>query len=374
MPQGLTEMAGIYVHIPFCHSKCAYCDFYSMPLRNEADFVEALMNEYASRKKELAQEISTIYLGGGTPSCLSRSQLTRIFNLLPVDKAEEITIEINPEDATDDFVKWLHHDTLVNRVSMGVQSLNDTELKTIGRRHSAIEAINAAKRLLESGFNLSLDLIYGLPGQNTTSWEKSLDGVLALNPHHLSCYLLSYEPGTRLTAMKQTGKITEISDTEALEMYELLCDKAYSSGYQHYEISNFSKLGFHSRHNSSYWNLTPYLGLGPGAHSFDGKIRRYNPGNLKQYIENKGIGITVAEDENDSERFNDFVITSLRTEKGMSLELCSAMFGSLRRNKVERISERFIKEGIMWHNSNYLGINTHYWLTSDAIMLEFIEI
>ncbi len=367
-------MAGIYVHIPFCHSKCAYCDFYSMPLRNETDFVEALMNEYASRKKELAQEISTIYLGGGTPSCLSRSQLTRIFNLLPVDKAEEITIEINPEDATEDFVKWLHHDTPVNRVSMGVQSLNDTELKTIGRRHSAIEAINAAKRLLESGFNLSLDLIYGLPGQNTTNWEKSLDGVLALSPHHLSCYLLSYEPGTRLTTMKQTGKITEISDTEAQEMYELLCDKAYSSGYQHYEISNFSKPGFHSRHNSSYWNLTPYLGLGPGAHSFDGKIRRFNPGNLKQYIENKGIGITVAEDENDSERFNDFVITSLRTEKGMSLELCSAMFGSLRRNKVETISERFIKEGIMWHYSNYLGINTHYWLTSDAIMLEFIEI
>ncbi|MDE6263565.1 MAG: radical SAM protein, partial [Paramuribaculum sp.] len=171
-------MAGIYVHIPFCHSKCAYCDFYSMPLRNEADFVDSLTNEYSSRKKELTEDVSTIYLGGGTPSCLSRKQLTRIFELLPVDNTEEITIEINPEDATEDFIQWLHKSTPVNRISMGVQSLNDNELKTIGRRHSAIEAVEAANRLLDCGFNLSLDLIYGLPGQDTVSWKKSLEGIL----------------------------------------------------------------------------------------------------------------------------------------------------------------------------------------------------
>lgn len=367
-------MSGIYVHIPFCHSKCAYCDFYSMPLRNEADFVDALINEYFSREKELIKDITTIYLGGGTPSCLSRSQLARIFNLLPVDNAEEITIEINPEDATEDFIQWLCTDTPVNRVSMGVQSLNDNELNRIGRRHSAIEAIEASHRLLDRGFNLSLDLIYGLPGQDTASWENSLEGILKINPHHLSCYLLSYEPGTKLTAMKQAGKITEISDSGAQAMFEILCDKTACAGYEHYEISNFSKPGFHSRHNSSYWNLTPYLGLGPGAHSFDGKIRRYNPGNLKLYIENKGIGITVTEDENDSERFNDFVITSLRTAKGMSLEICAEMFGYSRRHRVEKIAEKYAKKDIMWRKNSNIGINSRYWLTSDAIMTDFIEI
>lgn len=367
-------MAGIYVHIPFCHSKCAYCDFYSMPLRNEADFVESLINEYSSRKKELTEDVSTIYLGGGTPSCLSRKQLIRIFDLLPVDNAEEITIEINPEDATEDFIQWLHKSTPVNRVSMGVQSLNDNELKTIGRRHTAIEAVEAANRLLDCGFNLSLDLIYGLPGQDTASWEKSLEGILSINPHHLSCYLLSYEPGTRLTAMKQAGKITEISDSGAQEIYEILCDRTSFAGYGHYEISNFSKPGFHSRHNSSYWNLTPYLGLGPGAHSFDGKIRRYNPGNLKGYLESKGVGITMVEQENDSERFNNFVITSLRTSKGMDLNLCSTIFGNLRRCNVEKISEKFIREGVMWHKGGLLGINSRNWLIADAIMVEFIEV
>ncbi|MDE6048637.1 MAG: radical SAM family heme chaperone HemW [Paramuribaculum sp.] len=367
-------MAGIYIHIPFCHSKCAYCDFYSMPLRNERDFISSLENEYYSRKSEITQPIRTIYLGGGTPSCLTQDSLVRIFNFLAVEDAEEITIEINPEDATDNFICWLKKHTPVNRVSMGVQSMNDRELTIIGRRHSATQAIEAATALLNNGFNLSLDLIYGLPEQTIDSWESSLEAILELNPHHLSCYLLSFEPGTRLTAMKQTGKVSEVSDVVAKEMYNLLCEKAQLYGYEHYEISNFAREGFHSRHNSSYWNMTPYLGLGPGAHSFDGAIRRYNPGNLKDYISCRGIGFTVTEPENLIEQYNDFIITSLRTKHGLDLNLCEELYGQEFRVFIEETAHKYLSEGIMWKNSNHVGIVANHWLTSDSIMLDFIKI
>ncbi|MDE6651507.1 MAG: radical SAM family heme chaperone HemW [Paramuribaculum sp.] len=366
-------MAGIYIHIPFCHSKCAYCDFYSLPLRNENDFVESLENEYKSRIDELEGTINTIYLGGGTPSCLSKNSLERIFRMLPTG-ANEVTIEVNPEDVTSDFIKWMKNNTTVNRVSMGVQSLNDAELKVIGRRHTSSEAISAADLLLSNNYNISLDLIYGLPLQTIRSWTESLDRIIKLYPQHLSCYLLSYEPGTRLTALKQMGKITEISDETATAMYEILCERTYSAGYEHYEISNFAIPGYQSQHNSSYWNMTPYLGLGPGAHSYSGKLRSYNPGNLSGYIEKKGLGINITEEENDLERFNDFIITSLRTANGLNLEKCEDLFGPDYRASVENAAKKFIYKDIIWQNGVYIGINQRHWLSSDSIMLDFIKI
>ena len=345
-----------------------------MPLRDERDLISCLENEYNARKWEITQPIRTIYLGGGTPSCLTPNSLSRIFNTLPVEDAEEITIEINPEDATDEFICWLKKHTPVNRVSMGVQSLNDRELSIIGRRHSATQAVTAAASLLDNGFNLSLDLMYGLPEQTIDSWESSLEAILELNPHHLSCYLLSFEPGTRLTALKQMGKVNEISDTVATEMYNLLCEKTQQYGYEHYEISNFAKDGFHSRHNSAYWNMTPYLGLGPGAHSFDGTTRRYNPGNLKDYISCRGKGFTVTETENLIERYNDLIITTLRTKHGLDLNLCEELYGKEFRIFVEETAHKYLSEGIMWKNSNHLGITAAHWLTSDSIMIDFIKV
>ena len=366
-------MAGIYIHIPFCHSKCAYCDFYSLPLKWENEFIDSLENEYRHRISELKETVNTIYLGGGTPSCLSKKSLERIFKLLP-SGAQETTIEVNPEDVTDDFINWMKNYTPVNRVSMGVQSLNNDELKFIGRRHTADEALSAAYSLLDYNYNLSLDLIYGLPLQSMQSWDDSLDKIIKLHPQHLSCYLLSYEPGTRLTAMKQSGKIQEISDEMATKMYQLLCERTQNAGYKHYEISNFAISGFHSRHNSSYWDMTPYLGLGPGAHSHDGINRSYNPGNISYYLRNKGIGVNIIEEEDEQERFNDFVITSLRTSNGLNLELCEILFGLKSRLFVEKIARNLIANSIMWREKNHIGINESYWLTSDSVMLDFIKV
>lgn len=367
-------MSGIYIHIPFCHAKCAYCDFYSLPKRQEMEFIEALKNEYGCRKEEISAPVKTVYLGGGTPSCLKRESLHQIFNMVPTSEAEEITIEINPEDAKEDFILWLKNSTPVNRISMGVQSLDNWELEFIGRRHSAEDAVRAVGLIKSVGFNLSVDLIYGLPYQDTDSWKKSLTGILALKPDHLSCYLLSYEPGTRLTAMKSVGKVVEADEELATEMYDVLCAEAAGAGYLHYEISNFALPGFHSRHNSSYWNLTPYLGLGPGAHSFDGRIRRFNPGNLKEYIGHRGIGVALVDEERESERFNDFVITSLRTAAGLDMDLCEKLFGRSYRLIIEKEAARHIAVKDMWRRGNIVGINPRCWLKSDAIMVDFIQV
>lgn len=369
-------MAGIYVHIPFCHSKCAYCDFFSTPFaeRFAGKYVSALENEYHSRRCELAGPVTTIYIGGGTPSSIDRSLLERLFAFLPADGIDEYTIEVNPEDVSEDFALWLKNDTPVSRVSMGVQSLDDSVLRTIGRRHTAAATIDAYKALKSAGIDISLDLIYGLPGQDMRSWRSSLERVLELKPEHLSCYLLSYEPGTRLTAMKQAGRISEATETEVMAMYDVLTQKTSGVGYEHYEISNFALPGHRALHNSSYWNLTPYLGLGTGAHSFDGQIRRFNPNDIKKYIECSGTGFAVAEEENLSERYNDYIITALRTNSGLDMKLIEKLFGLSRAEESARKTAAFVKADKMWRNGDRAGIVERHWLTSDAIMLEFIEV
>lgn len=369
-------MAGIYVHIPFCHAKCAYCDFFSTPFAEKfaEEYVSAIEAEYLYRRNELSDPVTTIYIGGGTPSCIDRRLLDRLFAFLPSGGIEEYTIEVNPEDVSDDFALWLKNDTPVSRVSMGVQSLDDNVLRTIGRRHTASEAIAAYQALKSAGLDVSLDLIYGLPGQDMDSWRSSLEKVLDLKPEHLSCYLLSYERGTRLTAMKQAGKIAEASEAEVMAMYDVLTQKTSAAGYGHYEISNFALPGHRARHNSSYWNLTPYLGLGTGAHSFDGKIRRFNPNDIKKYLGCGGIGFAVAEEENLSERYNDYIITALRTDAGVDLKLIETLFGGSLAAQTERKTAGFVESGKMWRNGDRAGIVERHWLTSDAIMLEFIEV
>lgn len=319
-------MAGLYIHIPFCTTKCAYCDFYSGPLRLfDADaYADALMRELDARRSEVG-EFATVYIGGGTPGTMPAHLHARFLMLAPGER----TVELNPENVTPQYA-----DALLcagaNRVSMGVQSLVDSELRAVGRRHSAAEAVSAFKILRAAGFdNISLDLIYGLPGQSTESWQRSLTGLLELAPEHLSAYLLSYEPGTLLYARLQKGDIEEASDEVVCEMYETLCVEARAAGYEHYEISNFARPGFHARHNSSYWDMTPYLGLGPGAHSFDGVLRRFNPPDYKGYMSAPERFFKI-EAENADERFNDRVMTALRTARGVDpavftpLELCRA--------------------------------------------------
>ena len=375
-------MSGLYIHVPYCHAKCAYCDFYSTPSdAGKEEFVNALLHEFQARRDEIPDPVDTLYIGGGTPSSLTTRLLDRIISALPTDELTEFTIEVNPEDITENFTHWLRG-TPITRVSMGVQSFDDVTLQAIGRRHTAAQAAEAIRRLQDTGLSISLDLIYGLPGQTIEKWEESVVNILQFKPEHLSAYLLSYEPGTRLTAMLNAGKIQQVPTDTLVDMYHLLCRLTSSAGYDHYEISNFARPGHQARHNSSYWNLTPYLGLGPGAHSYDGaRTRSYNPHDLRAYLSASGIGVTVRETESTDEAYNDFCMVSLRTKRGLDVALVHDLFGERIAEYTERIATSLAARQLLEFRQsaartgycNYRIPETE-WLTADATITHFIRV
>lgn len=364
-------MAGVYVHVPFCHSKCAYCDFYSIAnTKRLSDYAEALAREWCARRCELGgEDIRTIYFGGGTPSLLPAETLMAISSLLPREHVREFTIEVNPEDVNPTAVaRWM--ECGVNRVSMGVQSLVDDELRAVGRRHSASDAVAAVNCLRSGGIsNISCDLIYGLPGQTISSWDYSVSRLLDLGIDHLSAYNLSFEPGTRLYLQLQRGLVKEADEETVEEMYRLLCRRASSSGMAHYEISNFAMPGRESAHNSSYWTGVPYLGLGPGAHSLssDG-VRRYVPSDLKAYLSEPETA-AIIDEESAIDRINDRILIGLRTAAGLPLEVVAAY-----RDEILTKAEQFIRRGLLVRDEESLFIPEEHWLVSDSIIRElFVE-
>lgn len=366
-------MAGLYVHIPYCHAKCWYCDFFSRPDSTSADaYITALANEWSNRKSEITEPFKTLYLGGGTPSILPISQLTRLITLLHTPELEEITVEVNPEDVTLDLANALVS-CGVNRVSMGVQSLVDKELQNVGRRHSARQAITAYETLRNGGIeNISLDLIFGLPYQTADTLLRSLTTLKGLGPEHISAYALSIEQGTRLWAQLATGKIKEPSQELYADMYALICSELSSAGYQHYEISNFCRRGFESIHNSSYWNNTPYLGLGPAAHSFDGQTRRVNPADIKSYISHHGL-VCEEQPETSTEQYNDYVMLQLRTSHGIDLKEHALMFGDESANALQHTAAPYLATGQMLYTpQGGLRISEAAWIVSDGIMADFM--
>lgn len=365
-------MAGIYVHVPFCHSKCAYCDFYS--IANHAlmqGYAGSVEQEWYARRDELgAHPIRTIYFGGGTPSLLPVADLSRIAALFPKEAIEEMTIEVNPEDVcTASADGW--RTAGINRVSIGVQSLDDKELRAVGRRHSVNEALRAIETIQACGIsNISADLIYGLPGQDEASFRLSLEKTVASGVTHISAYCLSYEPGTRLYRMLQQGRVEEASDDLITDIYASLCSTLYSAGYEHYEISNFAKPGMRSKHNSAYWDGTPYLGLGPGAHSLDiNGVRRYVPCDIKAYIDTPEAAALVDE-ENEAGQANDMIMTGLRTSAGLNLSCLPAS----QRECVLASAERWMSSGVVVRDGQRLTIPEEHWLLSDAVIRDlFIE-
>ena len=262
-------MAGIYIHIPFCKSRCKYCDFFSTTqLSRRTDYVEALLCECADRRHELKEEVRTIYIGGGTPSVLEVDSLQLIIDSLGIDsEQQEITLEVNPGDVTaEKAAAWRAMG--INRLSMVVQSFNDTLLQLIGRRHTAQQAREAIATVQSSGFdNISIDLIYALPSQSMEQWQNDVAQTLRLGVQHISSYGLIYEDGTALTTLLQHGVIEAVDEDTEMQMYDYLVEQLTANGYMHYEVSNFAFPGHQSKHNSSYWNDTPYIGLGAGAHS-----------------------------------------------------------------------------------------------------------
>ncbi len=319
-------MAGLYIHVPLCVSRCIYCDFYSSTDRSVAHrLVDGLCEEMRIRQSYLGGEtVRTLYLGGGTPSVLPVPELERLFQTaasLFKLQLEEVTVECNPDDVTPEYAAALAA-LPVNRVSMGVQSFNDADLKLINRRHSARQAYDAVDNLRSVGIsNISVDLIYGLPGQTVEGWQQNLDAACSLRVPHLSAYSLTYEEGTVLHRMMEQGKVKPVSEDLSLRFYQKLCASLKEAGYEHYEISNFSFPGMAAKHNSSYWDGTPYLGIGPSAHSFNGKSRQWNVADTGRYLAAVAQGTVDCEVEclTPAEAFNDRILTSLRTARGLDL-------------------------------------------------------
>jgi oxygen-independent coproporphyrinogen-3 oxidase len=290
-------------------------------------YIDALKREMHLRRAEIDNSrVPTLYIGGGTPSHLPTSLLQEMFQAIHENftlmEDAEVTIEANPDDVSPEWLAALRN-TPVNRISMGVQTFSDSLLRFLNRRHSSSQAIEAVKLCQDAGYsNISLDLIYGLPGQTFQDWKNDVQQLLALGVPHLSAYALSFEEGTVLGRMLQDGSVDEASDELSWQMYEYLMDETKDAGMEHYEISNFAKPGMHSRHNSSYWNGSPYLGLGPGAHSYDGdSIRRSNNTSLKDYIQATADVPHQDEVLTPQEQYNELVMTRLRTSQGLDLGL-----------------------------------------------------
>ncbi len=367
----------IYVHIPFCASKCAYCDFYSRPVRSGSeaeDYVSTVIREWSMRRDEVPGPITTIYIGGGTPSLLPQRQLDRLLAQFPDRDLIEVTLEANPEQITPDFISWIENSP-VNRLSVGIQSFDDSQLKFVGRRHTSSDALRAIELIENSSINnYSLDLIYGLPGQDIDSWKQSLGTLLAYNPPHFSAYMLSYEPRTRLDAMRIAGKIKPSDDDMLSEMYTLLCDEAAKNGYKHYEISNFALPGMKAVHNTNYWLNKPYVGLGAAAYSFDGKIRRYNPSDLRRYMAMTDTPVYETEYEDSVARHNNLLLTSLRISEGLDLTLYEKEFGTEALCRLLNLSSNYIRRNMMQlEPGHFLKITETGWLMTDTILVDLFE-
>ena len=367
----------IYVHVPFCKSRCIYCDFYSTTANRDWQrrYVEALIRETWNRQEEIKKaQADTIYIGGGSPSVLPMNALKQIFATLNdvcggLDTLAECTIEANPDDVTEEWVQALR-DTPVDRVSMGAQSMDNEMLCTLGRRHTAEQVYKAVERLRREGYeNISLDLMYGLPGQTIEGWERDVHDLLAVGVPHISAYALQVEEGTALCKRLREGSVASLpDDDDTAQMYELLLDKADAAGYIHYEISNFARSGYEAKHNSGYWNGKPYVGLGPGAHSYDGhRVRRSNSSNLAAYCSDE----TVPHEKEvltDEELYNETVLTRLRTRDGLDV----TTLDDEQRKYTMKIAQKHIKRGMMTCEGSILRLKREGIFVSNDIISDFM--
>jgi oxygen-independent coproporphyrinogen-3 oxidase len=373
-------MAGIYIHIPLCKKLCFYCDFYHViSTGDNSALVDAIVREASLRKDYLGSEaVSTIYLGGGTPSVLSVEELGTILDQLRkiynVEDKCEITVELNPDDVTPAYLDGLRK-LNINRISMGIQSWRDADLKMLNRRHDSAQAERALKESLDAGFeNISIDLIYGIPGMGLEEWGSVLDFSLSFSIKHLSAYHLTFEAGTVFGKMLEKGLISEIDEEESIALFNLLIEKAEAAGFVHYEISNFGKPGYFSIHNSNYWKQINYMGLGPSAHSFNGYSRQWNVRDLKGYVKSvvSGKPFYEREDLDLKARFNEYVMTSLRTMWGIDLDYIENTFDKEGYDYVVNLAGKFKDYGLIKQEKKNLVLTNQGKLISDNIISEFM--
>ncbi|MCX6332897.1 MAG: radical SAM family heme chaperone HemW [Bacteroidia bacterium] len=373
-------MAGIYIHIPFCKKMCHYCDFYHVISSDDhSDFIRTLLYEGELRKSYTGSEpISTVYFGGGTPSVLPASEtgiildhLRKTFN---VEAGSEITLELNPDDVSAGYLAELKN-MGINRISLGVQSWDDSDLKLLNRRHTGAQALTATEQAFKAGFeNVTIDLIYGIPGMDTSRWATNLDMAISTGITHLSAYHLTIEPGTVFSKMKEKGIFQETDEEESTSQFNTLIEKMESAGFIHYEISNFGKSGYFSIHNTNYWKQVPYLGLGPSAHSFNGYSRQWNVRDLKKYVKyvNSGKEFFEREELDMKTRFNEYIMTSLRTMWGIDLEYVERTFEKEGYDYVMNLAGKFMGYGMMRQEKNTLVLSNQGKMISDNIITEFM--
>ena len=347
-------MAGIYIHIPFCKQKCHYCNFYTVISQKYRDgFISAILKELEQRKNYLNDKhINTVYFGGGTPSMLSVSEIGLIIDkidmLFMLNKDAEITLEANPDDLDQNKIRELKNETRINRLSIGVQSFNDDDLQYLNRVHTGTQALKSIEIALYEGFhNMTIDLIYGIPTLTDQQWLNNLDTFFRFDLPHLSSYALTVEPKTVLNTLIEKRKMQAISEDQTVRHFEILLEQIEKQQYTHYEISNFAKEGYYSKHNSIYWLGGHYLGIGPSAHSFNGVSRQWNVANMKQYVEFEKTGTTVLEKEvlSKEQQFNEYVMTSIRTSWGCDTEHIQNVFGDAFISNLTSLISRFIDDG-----------------------------
>jgi len=373
-------MSGIYIHVPFCKQRCYYCDFFtSTQIKQKPELVLALIQEIKLRKDWLAGEnVKTIYFGGGTPSLLSADEINRILTVIfqnfEVIQNPEITLEANPDDLSLEYITELKN-TRINRLSIGIQSFNDSDLVLMNRRHTAQQAIDSVKNAQNCGFNnISTDLIYGLPGSNTNTWKSNLEQMAQLKIQHLSAYHLTYEKGTVFEDRRKKQKLFPVSEEESISQFNQLIDWAARHSFEHYEISNFATEGFYSKHNTNYWKQKKYLGIGPAAHSYNINTRAWNPSNINEYI--NAIKNLKPEFETETltliDKHNEFLITSLRTQWGINLIAFENQFGKEWKKLLLQNAKSFIENQKLSITNDCLVLTKNGIFVSDAILTELI--
>ena len=370
-------MSGIYIHIPYCKKACHYCDFHlSTSIKTNNEMIDCIVKEMDIRKSEFSKKIDSVYIGGGTPSVMTNLELETIFNGLEkkisISDIKEITIEINPEDLINEKLEF-YNEIGINRLSIGIQSMNNNILKWMNRSHNKNQIINGLNTVKEIGYeNISLDFIYGTPKNLTRDIKDELLEILKFNPTHLSCYHLTIEDGTYFGHLEKKRKIKRIEDDVSQKEFQWISEKLKSKNYQHYEISNFALQGKQSFHNSNYWNQSSYIGLGPGAHSFRNSTRRWNISNNRLYIKNIKAGVPYFEQEvlSPYDLVNEKIMLGLRTLNGLDKNYIFSIVPQSIKDEIDSKLNTFLKDGILISTNNIISMNPEKWLLSEYVSRE----
>jgi oxygen-independent coproporphyrinogen-3 oxidase len=367
-------MAAVYFHYPFCRQACHYCNFhFSTQLNHQDDILEAFEGEILLRKNEIPTALESVYFGGGSPSLLNPESIERLLHFIekftPINNEMEVTVEVNPDDVSELYLKQLRS-IGVNRISMGLQSFSDLELRMMNRVHDAGQGIRAREWTAEYFDNFSVDMIYGIPSSDISSWQQNLEHLLTYDPPHLSCYALTVEPKTVLAHRVKNEEVIMLDDDTVKSQYDSMVHLLEQLGYENYEFSNFAKEGYYSVNNSNYWNGKPYMGIGPAAHSFDGKRKRsWNVSNNIKYIKSIREERLPAEHETlrENEAFNEYIMTSLRTSAGVSIDRINQSFGIHYSSYLEKQAEKHIIDQRLYWNGDVLKVSKKARFLTDGI-------